>query len=83
MNTIYASHAVGLSELKANPAHVLQSAETEPVVILNRNKPSGYVVGTQLWESIIEQLEDLQLAQLAAERLNDGQAPVFVALDEL
>ncbi|WP_345796607.1 type II toxin-antitoxin system prevent-host-death family antitoxin [Castellaniella sp. MT123] len=83
MNTIFATRAVGLSELKANPATVLQSAETEPIVVLNRNKPTGYVVGAQLWESIMEQLENLELAQIAAARLNDGKASVPVTLDDL
>lgn len=83
MNTIHASRAVGLSELKANPTAVLQSAETEPVVILNRNKPTGYVVGAELWAAIMDQLENLELAQLAATRLHDGQQPVSVTLDEL
>ncbi|QNM95421.1 type II toxin-antitoxin system prevent-host-death family antitoxin [Chitinimonas koreensis] len=83
METILANRSVGLSELKANPAAVMRAAETEPVAILNRNKPAGYVIGTAAWEAIAERLDNLALAELAAARLADGQAPVKVTLDEL
>lgn len=83
METILAAKSVGLSEFKANPAAVMRAAEAEPVAILNRNKPAGYVIGAEQWEAITEALENAQLALLANARLNDGSQPVKVTLDEL
>ncbi len=83
METILAAKSVGLSELKANPAAVIRAAEDEPVAILNRNKPAGYVIGAAQWEAITEVLENTHLAQLVNARLNDGQKPVKVKLDDL
>lgn len=83
METILAAKSVGLSELKANPGAVMRAAEDEPVAILNRNKPAGYVIGAAQWEAITELLENAELAQVANARLADGQQPVRVLLDEL
>jgi antitoxin StbD len=83
METILAAKSVGLSEFKANPAAVIRAAEDEPVAILNRNKPAGYVIGAAQWEAITEALENAQLAQVANARLNDGHRPVRVKIDEL
>ncbi len=83
METILANKSVGLSELKANPAAVMRTAEQEPVAILNRNKPAGYVIGAAQWEAITEILENRELEELAKARLVDGQQPVKVSLDDL
>jgi antitoxin StbD len=83
MYNILANKAVGISELKANPAAVLTAALDEPVAILNRNKPAGYIVSPEVWEAIAERLEDIELTAIAGQRLNDGDQPVKVSLDEL
>lgn len=57
MHRILASKAVGISELKANPSAVLVAARTEPVAILNRNKPAGYIVSPEVWEALSPWLE--------------------------
>lgn len=69
MHPILASKVVGISELKSNPA-----------AILNRNKPVGYIISPEVWETLSVHLDDLTLA---TERLNDGATPVKVSLDEL
>jgi antitoxin StbD len=83
MQNILANKAVGISELKQNPAAILSVAAEEPVAILNRNKPAGYIISPAVWEAIVDRLEDLELAAIANERLNDGETPVRVKLDEL
>lgn len=83
MYNILANKAVGISELKANPAAILTAATTEPVAILNRNKPAGYIISPEVWEALADRLEDMDLATIANERLNDGEQPVKVSLDEL
>jgi antitoxin StbD len=83
MEAILANKVVGISELKANPGAVLSAAETEPIAILNRNKPAGYLISPQAWQAITERLEDAELLAIAQARLADGQAAVKVTLDEL
>ena len=83
MESILAPSSVGISELKANPSAVLDASDDRPVAILNRNKPVGYLMSAKAWEAICNQLEDMDLRQIAEERMNDGQQSVQVTIDEL
>ena len=83
MEHVFANKTVGISELKINPAAVLLAAQTEPIAILNRNKPAGYLVNPQAWEAMLERLDDAELAATALARLNDGRKAVKVSLDAL
>lgn len=83
MQNILANKAVGISELKANPAAVLSAAEFEPVAILNRNKPAGYLISPSVWEALSDRLEDMELAAIANIRLNDGKKLIEVSVDDL
>lgn len=49
---------VSISELKKNPSAVLAGAEDYPVAILKRNKTAGYVVGKEIFEKLVEFVED-------------------------
>ena len=53
MHNIFATKAVGISELKQNPSAILSAASAEPVAILNRNKPAGYIISPEVWEEIL------------------------------
>lgn len=83
MQNIFANKVVGISELKINPAAILAAAEAEPVAILNRNKPAGYIISSAVWEAVAERLEDMELAIAANARLNDGKKAIKVTLDDL
>ena len=83
MDTILAPTSVGISELKANPNAVLESAEGMPVAILNRNRPVAYILAADAWEAICDRLEDLELRQTAETRLKDGKKPIKVSVDDL
>ena len=83
MHNIFAAKAVGISELKQNPSAILSAASAEPVAILNRNKPAGYIISPEVWEAILSRLEDMELTAIAHERLNDGAELVRVSLDDL
>jgi antitoxin StbD len=83
MTQILANYTTSISELKKSPTAVIEEADGEAVAILNYNKPSAYLVPTRLYEKMIEIIEDHYLAQAVDERLNDGEPPVKVSLDEL
>lgn len=49
---------ISISQLKANPAAALSSAQDYPVAIQNRNNTAGYIFGKDLFERLIVYLED-------------------------
>lgn len=80
-SVILTDHVVSVSELKSNPKKAMSSGNGAPVAVLNHNKPEFYCVPTELFESLADVLEDLQLAQIVRDRANSKR--VKVTLDEL
>lgn len=58
--------ATTISQLKMNPSAIIAQATDYPVAVENRNKVAAYLVGKQLFETIIEHLEDRLDASLVA-----------------
>jgi len=81
MNAVLARSSVSISDLKKNPTQVINQAQGKPVVVLNHNRPTAYLVPAATYEVMMEALEDLDLAPLVRERQNE--ASVKVSLDEL
>jgi len=81
MQRIHARSTVSISELKKNPTSIITHAHGEPVAILNHNRPTAYLVPAAVFEAMMEQLDDLELARLVKER--QSEATVKVHLDEL
>jgi antitoxin StbD len=53
------------------------------VAILNHNITSAYLVPSELYEKMIDIIDDYQLAQTVQERLNDGEKAIRVSIDDL
>ena len=83
MNAIYGSLSASVSELKRNPSRLLDEAGGEPVVILNHNKPTAYLVPAAMYEEVMERLEDVEWAEVIRERMADKAEAVEVSLDDL
>jgi len=81
MQHIYARSSVSISDLKKNPSGIINQAHGEPVVVLNHNRPTAYLLPAAVFEAIMEQLDDLNLARLVRER--QDEASIGVTLDEL
>lgn len=81
MQRIYARSSVSISELKKNPSGIISEAHGEAIAILNHNRPTAYLLPAVAFETIMEQLDDLDLARIIRERQNE--ASVGVTLDEL
>lgn len=77
-NTILTDVSAGITQLKADPMGVIQEAEGAPVAILNRNKPAFYAVPCDLFESMMEELENSQLMMMAEDALKRDD---FVEVD--
>lgn len=81
MQNIFADVTVSVSELKKNPTAVMAGAQGQPVAVLNHNRVMGYMVPAELYEVMMEQLEDIELVALAKARA--GEQGVAVNLDDL
>ncbi len=81
MDTIYADYSVSMSEFKKNPAQVLRTAGEKPVAVLNHNRPAFYMVTPKLFEALVEELSDRDLAELARQRLANKGTAVEVDID--
>jgi antitoxin StbD len=78
---VLADVAASISELKANPMKVANSAYGEPVAILNRNEPAFYCVPAEVYEILMDKIEDLELLQIVHERQDEKE--IAVNIDDL
>ena len=83
MTRILSKYTASISELKKSPSSIIEEAGGEAVAILNHNKPSAYLVPSELYEKMMEIIDDYYLAQEVEARLNDGEEPVKVDIDAL
>jgi len=83
MQPIFATQTASISELKTNPSALIKQSDGESVAILNHNKPVAYLVPTDMYERMMEAMDDMALSQTANARMNDGQTPIKVTLDDL
>ena len=83
MNTLLSTFSASVSELKKNPSRLIEQSDGEPIVILNHNKPTAYLVPAKQYEQMMEQLDDLILAQTIKEREGEKPKAKEVSLDEL
>lgn len=81
MQSILADVAVSVSELKKNPSGILTGAGGVPVAVLNHNRVIGYMVPAELYERMMERLDDLELVKKMKAR--SDEEPIPVRLDEL
>ncbi|AYJ96673.1 MULTISPECIES: type II toxin-antitoxin system Phd/YefM family antitoxin [Enterobacteriaceae] len=77
---ILSDTTASVSELKKNPMATVSAGDGFPVAILNRNQPAFYCVPAELYEKMLDALDDQELIKLVAERSNQ---PLFdVDLDK-
>ena len=52
-------NSISITQLKANPSKAVRSAIDFPLAVENRNKVEAYLIGKDLYESIVSYLEDV------------------------
>lgn len=63
MEQVLASRSVSITELKRSPSAVLEQAGSEPVAVLNHNRPAAYLVPPHVYGAMLERLNaDLRVA---------------------
>ena len=80
-NPILSNVSAGISELKKNPMSVVEQGDGSPVAILNRNKPVFYAVPANVYEDMLDTIEDIELATLVESRKNQDE--VVVSIEQL
>jgi antitoxin StbD len=81
MQRVEAEIAVSVSDLKKNPTAIMNEAGGSPVAVLNHNRVMAYMVPAETFETMMEQLDDIKLAEIIKQR--SGEVPVPVVLDDL
>ncbi|UIL54812.1 MULTISPECIES: type II toxin-antitoxin system Phd/YefM family antitoxin [Pantoea] len=77
---ILSDTSASVSELKKNPMATVNAGEGYPVAILNRNQPAFYCVPAELYEQILDALDDSELVKLVNQR--SQQKLIDVDLDD-
>jgi antitoxin StbD len=69
-NIILSDTSASISELKKKPMATVSAGDGFPVAILNRNQPAFYCIPAELYEKMLDALDDQELAKLVSERSN-------------
>lgn len=80
-NIIHSRFVASISDLKKNPMEVVNNGFGEAVAILNRNNPAFYCVPADMYERLMDLIEDKELLKLAEEAQTED--PVKISLDDL
>jgi len=75
MESVLAKYSACISELKKNPGGVLKHAGKDVIAIFKRNKPSAYLVPAEIYEALLDRLEDYELGLIVQERQNEKSQP--------
>ena len=83
MKAILATQTACISELKKSPAQIIKEAKDEAVAILVHNVPSAYLVPSNLYEKMLDIIDDYYLSKEADNTIKSKEKPVKVSLNEL
>lgn len=83
MELILADYSASISELKKSPSALLKGANGSTIAILNHNRPTAYLVPADVYEQLLEMVEDYELGQIVKERESEKPQAIKVSLDEL
>jgi antitoxin StbD len=83
LTKIHADYTVSITELKKNPQTLIDNAHGEAIALLNRNKPTAYIIPAETYENLMELADDIELGRIIEERIAEKVDAVEVSLDEL
>lgn len=83
MHHIRAEYSTSISDLKRNPAAILDQAEGAPIAVLSHNKPIAYLIPSETYEIMLEKLEDRELVEIVLSRMKEYNKTINVDIDEL
>ena len=83
LTKIHANYTVSISQLKRNPQALIDMAHGDIIALLNRNRPTAYIVPAETFDWLMELAEDIELSQIIEERKNEKIDAVEVDIDAL
>lgn len=78
MQRIEANFAISVSDLKKNPGKVMAGSNGQPVAVLNHNRVMAYLLEPEVYEAMLERLDDLDLIDIIKSRSGETGVPVSV-----
>ncbi len=83
MQTLLATQAASISELKKNPTRLINEAHGLPIVILNHNTAAAYLIPVELFEKMMDLIDENDLREIVSQRLSNPFSSVKVEFDDL
>ena len=83
MDALLSRHSIGISDLREAPARAFEQAGDEAIVVLNHNRPAGYIVSNRLMAHILDQLADHAISDIACTRSTSLQTARKISVDDL
>lgn len=83
MQPVLARYTASITELKKSPTKIIEQAGNEAVAILNHNVTSAYLVPNDLYEKLIDIIDEYHLSKEVDKRLNDNDKSIKVDIDDL
>jgi len=83
MDALLSTRSIGISDLREAPAKAFAEAGDEAVVVLNHNRPAGYIVSTRLMAHLLDQLADRVVTDKAQQRAATLHKARKISVDEL
>ena len=88
MEQLLASRSVSITELKRSPSTVIEQAGSEPIAVLNHNRPAAYLLPQAAYQELLDRLQAAEIREAIAASRNDPRAAiaadtVFAELDAL
>ena len=80
---IHSTLTASISDIKRNPQALIDSAQGETIALLNRNKPTAYIVPAKTYEMLMDLAEDIELGRIIEERKGEKKDAIEVGIDEL
>ncbi|MGC0055855.1 type II toxin-antitoxin system Phd/YefM family antitoxin (plasmid) [Brucella pituitosa] len=71
MQRVEANIAVSVSDLKKSPSAVMDEANGETVAVLNHNRIMAYMVPADVYEDMLEKLDDIRLTEIIRKRADE------------
>lgn len=63
MEHLLASRSVSITELKRSPSTVIEQAGSEPVAILNHNRPAAYLLPQAAYQRLLDRLQAAEIRE--------------------
>ncbi|MCP1442319.1 antitoxin StbD [Pseudomonas sp. GGS8] len=81
MQCVLAERMISISELAENADAVMRDTQIGPIAVLDNNRITAYLVSADLYEAILNRLDDFDLSALICARSQETGEPI--KLDEL